>query len=89
MTKAKNGLGLGDDIDPDVKPKRKIYIFCCSALFGYYIYSVYILSFFVFYSSPNFSLFLKQTYFLYILTSLELDCLGIALSHVAERKLAS
>lgn len=43
VTKAENGLGLGDYIDPDVELKREIYFIVDLSFDYFYIYSVYIL----------------------------------------------
>lgn len=74
---SEEGEGLGLECDKSWKwisagrwywswgwAKKKKKMFCCKALFCYlHTYSIYILTFFVFYSSSNFSLFLKQTFF--------------------------
>lgn len=48
MTKAENGLGLGDDIDPEVELKRKKKYFVVKLSCYLYTCSVYSLTFFVF-----------------------------------------
>lgn len=36
MSKAENGLGPGDDTDPDVELKRE-KVFCCRSLIGVFV----------------------------------------------------
>lgn len=72
MTKAENGLGLGDDIDPEVELKRKKKYFVVKLSCYLYTCSVYSLTFFCVLVKLQFFIISKTNFFLHILTSLKL-----------------
>lgn len=91
MTKAELGLGRDIDLDVELKREKLFSLVDLSSLVIFYVVFTFSNSdFLCVLVKPHISSFLKQTYFFSHLYISEIGkCLTVALSHMAERKLAT